>query len=103
VHVPNGHFLILSGFVNNTTTRRKSGIPCLGGLPLIGSAFSQDNDTQSDYNMVIFMHPKIIHSLEDMKKLASDQEDYFRDQAGTPSLKKNFEEAMELIKSPEDD
>jgi type III secretion protein C len=103
VHVPNGHFLVLSGFVENSNTRTKSGIPCLGGLPVIGAAFSKNNDTVVDHNIVIFMHPRIIHSLDEMKKLATDQEDYFRDQSATPFLQKNFDEAMELIKSPDDE
>ncbi|MCB1084108.1 MAG: type II secretion system protein GspD, partial [Simkania sp.] len=41
VHVPDQSFLVLSGMIRNTKRNRKSGIPCLGGLPLIGAAFSK--------------------------------------------------------------
>lgn len=103
VHVPNNNFLVLSGFVRNQNTKVKSGIPCLGGLPLIGAAFTQNNDNNNNSNIVIFMRPTIINSLEDMKKLSSRQEEFFREQAGTPGLEHNFNEGMELIKSPEDE
>lgn len=103
VHVPDKNFLILSGFVNNSNVKSTSGIPCLGGLPLIGAAFSKDNNTVSNQNIVIFLRPHIINSMEDLRRITSDQEDAFRDQQGTPYLLQQFDEGMELIKSIEDD
>ncbi len=38
--IPNKHFLILSGMMRNSKVKNQSGIPCLGGLPIIGAAFS---------------------------------------------------------------
>lgn len=103
VHVPDNNFLILSGMVNNSNVKNKSGIPCLGGLPLIGAAFSKDNTTLSNSNVVIFIRPHIINSIDDMRRITTDQEDYFRDQAGTPNLLHNYNEAMELIKTVDDE
>ncbi len=103
VHVPDKNFLILSGFVNNSNVKSTSGIPCLGGLPLIGAAFSKDNNTMNSQNIVIFLRPHIINSLEDMRRVTEDQEDSFRDQQGTPFLIHQFDEGMELIKSIDDD
>ena len=103
VHVPNKNFLVLSGMVNNSNNKVKTGIPCLGGIPIIGTAFSTNNDTATTSNVVIFMRPTIINSLEEMKTLSRDQEEFFRSQAGTPNLEHNYDEAMEIIKSPEDE
>jgi len=103
VHVPNKNFLILSGMVNNSNNKTKTGIPCLGGIPILGSAFSTDNDTVSNSNVVIFLRPTIINSLDEMKKLTCDQEEFFRNQAGTPALERQYNESMELIKTPEDE
>jgi len=103
VHVPDNNFLILSGMVNNTNVKGKAGIPCLGGLPLIGAAFSKNNDTVVGSNIVIFIRPHIINSVEDMRKISTKEEDYFRDQAGTPFLERNFDEGMELIKTIDDE
>jgi type III secretion protein C len=103
VHVPDKNFLILSGFVNNSNVKSKTGIPCLGGLPLIGSAFSKDNDTIANNNIVIFLRPRIITSLDEMRRMTSDQESFFRDQSSTPFLEHNYDEAIESIKTVDDE
>ena len=102
VHVPDKNFLILSGFVNNSSVKSTSGIPCLGGLPLIGAAFSKDNNTSNNQNIVIFLRPHVINSLEDLRRVTEDQEEAFRDQQGTPFLIHQFDDAMETIKSIDD-
>lgn len=103
VHVPDNHFLILSGMVNNSNVKSKSGIPCLGGLPLVGAAFTKNNDTSTNSNIVIFLRPHIINSIDDMRKVTTKEETYFRDQAGTPFLERHFDEGMELIKTVDDE
>lgn len=103
VHVPDDHFLILTGMVNASNTKGKSSIPCLGGLPIIGAAFTRDEDSQNNTNLVIFLRPRILNSLDDMIKLTKDQEEFFREQAGSPFLEHTFDEGMELIKSVNDD
>lgn len=103
VHVPDNNFLILSGMVNNSNAKQKAGIPCLGGLPVIGAAFTKNADTVVNSNIVIFIRPHIINSVDEMRKLSSREEAYFRDQSGTPYLEKNFDEAMELIKTVDDE
>jgi type III secretion protein C len=103
VHVPDDHFLILSGMVNNSNVKSKSGIPCLGGLPLIGAAFSKDNNTVSNNNIVIFLRPHILSSMDDLQSITQAQEEYFRDQQGTPNLQHQYDEAMELIKAVDDE
>jgi type II secretory pathway component GspD/PulD (secretin) len=103
VHVPDKNFLILSGFVNNSTAKSKSGIPCLGGLPVIGAAFSQANDSIAAQNIVIFLRPYIVNSIDDIKQVTETQEEFFRDQAGSPFLERGYNEAVELIKTVDDE
>lgn len=38
--MPNGFFLVLSGSIEDKIIYLRNEIPCLGGLPLIGAAFS---------------------------------------------------------------
>lgn len=102
-HVPNKHFLILTGLVSQTKDRQKSGLPCLGGLPLIGAAFNLNNNVDSFNNIVIFLRPHILNSLEDLQDITGKQEDYFREETGAPVLESEFDEAMEKIKSYDDE
>ncbi|OGN55811.1 MAG: hypothetical protein A3D96_04470 [Chlamydiae bacterium RIFCSPHIGHO2_12_FULL_44_59] len=103
VHVPDNNFLILSGMVNNSNVKSKTGIPCLGGLPLVGAAFSRNNNTVNNTNIVIFIRPHIINSVHDMRGITTQEEDYFRDQQGSPFLEQVFDEGMELIKTIDDE
>ena len=103
VHVPDNHYLILSGMVNSSDSKNQAAIPCLGGLPIIGAAFSRSNETVANSNLVIFIRPHIINSLEDMREITTKEEEFFRDQTGTPFLEKNYNEAMELIKTIDDE
>ena len=57
----------------------------------------------SNSNIVIFLRPHIINSLDDMRRVTSEQEDAFRDQQASPYLLRQFEEGMELIKSIDDE
>lgn len=103
VHVPDNNFLILSGAVLNSNAKYKTGLPCLGGLPLIGAAFSQNNDIVSNTNIVVFIRPHIINSIDDMRSITHNQEEFFRDQAGTPFLERSFDNGMEMIKTADDE
>jgi len=103
VHVPDNNFLILTGMVTANQNKSTTGLPCLGGLPWIGAAFSTDVDVNSNSNIVLFIRPHILNSLEDMKKISKAQEDFFREQAGSPFLEHNFNEGMEIIKTVDDE
>ncbi|HSW72811.1 MAG TPA: secretin N-terminal domain-containing protein [Chlamydiales bacterium] len=103
VHVPDESFLVLSGMVDTSRARVKTGIPCLGGIPFIGAALTSLATADTQANIVIFLRPHIINSYEDMKRVTQDQEDLFREQAGSGFLDSQVDEGMELIKSLEDD
>lgn len=74
VHVPDKHFLVLSGMVRNAKANHKTGLPCLGGLPVIGALFSKTKKQDEKRNVMIFVRPHIIHSFEDYKRLTQSQE-----------------------------
>jgi type III secretion protein C len=60
VHVPSGYFLVISGLVKNKKQYARSGIPCLGCLPVIGGAFSDQGQLYEKDNVIIFLQPRII-------------------------------------------
>ncbi len=93
VHVPDKHFLVLSGMIRNSKARHKAGLPCLGGLPWIGAAFSKTRQNEEKRNVIIFVRPHIIHSFKDYQKLTRGQEEVFRSQAN----EKDFDKALETL------
>lgn len=98
VHVPDKHFLVLSGMIRNTKAQHKAGLPCLGGLPFIGAAFSKTRRTDEKRNVIIFVRPHIVRSFHDYQKLTEGQEEVFRDQAN----KKEFDAAFETLGESEE-
>lgn len=65
VHVPDGCFLVMSGQVRDQMTATRTGIPCLGTLPLIGPAFSNTVETRTKMNLIMFLQPHVIGSVRD--------------------------------------
>ncbi len=100
-HVPDRHFLVLSGMVRNSTTRVKSGIPCLGGLPVIGAAFSEVQKVTEKRNVIIFVKPHIIDSPALYDQITRAQEELFgsKDQ----SNQEDFQAGIEIVRSVDDE
>jgi type III secretion protein C len=94
VHVPDKHFLVLSGMARNARRTGKTGLPCLGGLPIIGALFSKTSKQDEKRNVFIFVRPHIIRSMDDYRKLTQQQSDGCRDNAAPGAL----EHAPDLFK-----
>jgi type III secretion protein C len=69
VTVPNGYFLVIAGQINDTRMNFHDGLPCLGGLPIIGTAFSTKSLSDARDNVIIFLRPHIIHTKPEMVHL----------------------------------
>lgn len=78
VHVPDKHFLVLSGMIRNAKNRQKVGLPCLGGLPWIGALFSKTSKMEEKRNVIIFVRPHIIKSVEDYRRVTENQEELYQ-------------------------
>ena len=75
-HVPDNHFLVLSGMGRNARSFQRSGIPCLGGLPVVGAAFSKNKRMSEKRNVLIFVRPHIINTFEDFSKITEQQQGF---------------------------
>ena len=85
--------LLLLCSVVNTKEHHKAGIPCLGGLPFIGAAFSKTHKNDEKRNVIIFVRPHIIRSFQDYQKVTQAQEEKHRNQ----SNKEEFDSAVQLL------
>ena len=99
VSVPDKSFLVLSGSIQDSNTRNKTGIPCLGGLPLVGAAFSEKSHFRSVSNIVFFVRPQIIKSFDVYSEITQQQEEIFRGYSGD---KEDFDVGLELVKTADD-
>ncbi|MCB1149185.1 MAG: hypothetical protein KDK48_03390, partial [Chlamydiia bacterium] len=78
VHLPDGYFLILSGQIREEKDEVRTQIPCLGGLPIIGAAFSQKRSTVDKKNLMLFIRPQIV-DIERINPITKRQQDIFNE------------------------
>lgn len=98
VHMPNGYFLILSGQIQDKITTRRGQIPCLGGIPLLGGAFSDRRKTSEKTNLLVFIRPLIIDTHEEMHNITKHQQDIWKNKNRLKSSwKYETQEALEFF------
>ena len=59
-HVPDGHFLILSGLTKTVQSQATTGPSCLGGIPFLASLFQKKESRDEKRNLLIFVRPHIL-------------------------------------------
>lgn len=59
--VENGETVALGGLITKLEKTKKSGIPVLRGIPLLGYLFGNDNNQKKETELVIFITSKIIN------------------------------------------
>ncbi len=74
VHVPDKHFLVLSGMMRSNHTYFKSGIPCLGSIPILGALFSTTHKKDEKRYVMIFVRPHIIRTTPEYQRITDTQE-----------------------------
>ncbi len=99
VHVPDQHFLVLSGIIQDNKERGNTGIPCLGGLPVVGAAFNSMNRSVNVRNVLLFIRPHIINSWADYVQVTENTEELHKEVADLPILREEFDEATNYFKS----
>jgi type III secretion protein C len=77
VHIPDGYFLIISGMMQNEESRERNQVPCLGGVPLLGAAFSAKNNTDTKRNLMIFIRPKIVDTEEEIQTITRHNQNIY--------------------------
>lgn len=98
IHVPNNHFVALSGMLQDTKGHTKTGIPCLGGLPVIGALFSNNSRTDTKNNIIFFIRPIIIDSVEDFKEITRNQENLLKEQAVKEVMQDEINDGLNWVK-----
>ncbi|MDD3667052.1 MAG: hypothetical protein PHQ65_17460, partial [Bacteroidales bacterium] len=67
VSLADGETLILGGFIEERTTKTENKIPLLGDLPFLGKAFRKKQNNKEKVELLIFLTPKVLDTVEDVK------------------------------------
>lgn len=79
VIINSGDILVLGGLISSSSTDTLSKIPILGDLPIIGKAFQQKGHQIQKKNLLVFIKPTIIHTMNDAAVISENKYDFIRD------------------------
>ncbi|MDE0206637.1 MAG: type II secretion system secretin GspD [Candidatus Tectomicrobia bacterium] len=69
VIVDDGQTIVLGGLIQDSSNEAATGVPLLGGLPLLGALFRQSDVRSSKTNLLIFLTPHVIATQDDVDRL----------------------------------
>ncbi|MGA8165221.1 MAG: type III secretion protein [Waddliaceae bacterium] len=98
VHVPDEYFVVISGLLNDSLDRSRTQIPCLGGIPVLGAAFSSTTTLDGKQNLMIFIRPQIIDTVEEINSVTKQQQNIIRQKkCQKSSWKYEVDDALEWL------
>ncbi len=65
VAVKNGETIMLGGFIRDSTSGSKSGVPLLKDIPLLGKLFSSSSSKKGRSELVVLMKPTVLRTPEE--------------------------------------
>src|SRR6266704_1218437 len=78
VMVDDGNTIVLGGMIQNTLSVTTQQIPLLGDIPILGALFRFKSEERKRTNLMIFLRPVIIRSVEDGYRVTQDRYEYLR-------------------------
>ncbi len=78
VVVDDGQTVVLGGLIQNTLSVTTQQIPLLGDIPFLGALFRFKSEERKRTNLMIFLRPVIIRTVEDGYRVTQDRYEYLR-------------------------
>jgi general secretion pathway protein D len=88
--------IVLGGLVKERKSRNRDGLPFLYQIPVIGWIFGARSDAVTRNELVIFITPRVIGSVDEGTRLSREFEDR------VVELKRRMAEAVGIRRSPEE-
>lgn len=74
VTVPDGRTIVIAGLTRTDTVRNRRKVPLLGDIPLLGWLFRWDTEEEAKTNILIFVTPRIVSTMEDADEVRAGLE-----------------------------
>jgi len=98
VVVDDGQTIVLGGLIQNTLNVTTQQIPILGDIPILGALFRFKSEERKRTNLMIFLRPVIIRSVEDGYRVTQDRYEYLRGYTrGEGPERENIYDRMEPV------
>lgn len=110
--VKDNEILVLGGLVRDQSVEIESKVPFLGDIPIIGWLFKGTKKGMIKSNLMVFLHPKIIRTDEDGRKVTADKykamrtlEQIYNDNTDFLTIRRNdlplLDELPDIIENPD--
>jgi len=73
VLIDDDEVLVLGGLMRDEVTDGESKVPILGSIPVLGNLFKSKSTTITKTNLMVFIHPRILHSSNSIKAISRDE------------------------------
>jgi len=81
VIVDDGSTVVLGGLIQDQIEESRQQVPFLGRIPLLGALFRYKSDTKRKTNLMVFLRPTIVRTVDDSYRTTADRYDYIRAQS----------------------
>ena len=80
VLVDDGSTIVLGGLIEDRSSDTRQQVPILGSIPVLGALFRYTTQSKTKTNLMVFLKPTIIRTVDDGYRATTDRYDYIRAQ-----------------------
>ncbi len=84
--IKDGEVLVIGGLISDEERERRSKVPVLGDIPVLGKLFSSKGVTKTKSNLMVFIHPVILKDAAHRRELTKSRYNFMRDQQENSDL-----------------
>jgi general secretion pathway protein D len=70
--VMHGQTIVIGGLIEQTENKGFSGVPCLGGVPVMQYLFGKKSDSVDKKELILLITPRVISNLEDVDTITEE-------------------------------
>ena len=93
VAIRSGESVVLGGLIRDNESQGRSGVPLLMDIPGLGALFSTTNTVSSRTELLIFISPRVVEGLQDLRDLNAEMRDRMKGLTDFSDLPVNFAES----------
>ncbi len=97
VAIRSGESVVLGGLIRDNDSVGRSGIPLLMDIPILGSLFSTTNDVSSRTELLIFISPRVLEGVDDLRELNREMRARMKGLTDFSDLPVNFGDSSSVL------
>ena len=97
VMVHDGEIIVLGGLIQQNESINLDKVPLLGDIPLLGNLFKSESKSFTKSNLMVFLRPKIVRTIEDSRAITNHKYNLVRKEQQLNGKNKKARAAIDVI------